>query len=97
MEVLDGVVWITQSNDPRDIVIEAGQAFVLDRPGLALVNSLLTDATIAITIATHIAPEANRYDGGVPIFIDGKLIGAAGVSGRRSRGRNLGTGCAGRR
>jgi ferric-dicitrate binding protein FerR (iron transport regulator) len=34
---LKGIVWITQSEDSRDIVIQAGQSFVLDRPGLALV------------------------------------------------------------
>jgi hypothetical protein len=53
VKVLDGVAWVTQSNDPRDIVIEAGQSFVLDRPGLTLVNPLLVDATIAITMARH--------------------------------------------
>jgi Protein of unknown function (DUF2917) len=52
--VLDGIAWITQSNDPRDVVIEAGQSFVFDRPGLALVNSLLTDAIIVITIARQV-------------------------------------------
>jgi hypothetical protein len=34
---VEGAVWITQSNDPRDIVIKGGESFVLDRPGLALV------------------------------------------------------------
>jgi hypothetical protein len=59
VDVLDGVVWITQSYDPRDIVIEAGQSFVLDRPGLALVNSLLTYATIVITIARPVRRRRN--------------------------------------
>jgi hypothetical protein len=52
--VLDGIAWITQSDDPRDIVIEAGQSFVLDRSGLALVNSLLTDAIVVLTIARQV-------------------------------------------
>ena len=45
---LDGTAWITQSDDARDIVINAGQAFVLDRQGLALVAAPLGRATIAI-------------------------------------------------
>jgi hypothetical protein len=59
VDVLDGVVWITQSYDPRDIVIEARQSFVLDRPGLALVNSLVTDATIVITMARQVRRPKN--------------------------------------
>jgi hypothetical protein len=68
VDVLDGVVWITQSYDPRDIVIEAHQSFVLDRPGLALVNSLMTDATIVITMARQVRrPKKTRgYVGAAP-------------------------------
>lgn len=42
--VLRGTVWITQSDDRRDIVLEAGQSFVLDRPGLALIHALTASA-----------------------------------------------------
>ena len=45
---LDGAAWITQSDDARDIVIKAGQAFVLDKQGLALVAAPLGRATVAI-------------------------------------------------
>ena len=45
---LNGAVWITQSNDPRDIVIKAGESFVLDRPGLALVCASAGPATVAV-------------------------------------------------
>jgi hypothetical protein len=45
---LEGAVWITQSNDPRDIVIAAGESFVLDKPGLALVCASAGPATVAV-------------------------------------------------
>jgi hypothetical protein len=34
---LKGTVWITQDRDVRDIILSAGQSFVLDRNGVALV------------------------------------------------------------
>jgi Protein of unknown function (DUF2917) len=43
-----GTVWITQSHDARDIVINAGETFVLDKQGLALVAAPLGQATIAV-------------------------------------------------
>ena len=43
-----GVVWITQSDDPRDVIVEAGESFVLDRPGLALVAAPVGPATITL-------------------------------------------------
>lgn len=35
-----GTVWITQEGDARDIVLQAGQSFTLDRPGLTLISAL---------------------------------------------------------
>jgi hypothetical protein len=38
--VFEGRVWITQAGDPRDIVLDAGESFRVDRPGLTLVQAL---------------------------------------------------------
>jgi hypothetical protein len=49
---LEGVVWITQTDDCRDIVVYAGESFTLDRPGVALVEAPAGPATIALRAAT---------------------------------------------
>jgi hypothetical protein len=35
-----GALWITQANDEKDYTLQAGEAFVVTRPGLVLVQSL---------------------------------------------------------
>lgn len=37
---LSGSVWITQEHDTRDIILEAGGCFVVDRPGLTLISAI---------------------------------------------------------
>ena len=51
VECLQGAVWITQSNDSRDIVLNRGQFFVLDKPGLALVCAAGGPATVAVAVS----------------------------------------------
>ena len=58
IECLEGSVWITQADDPRDIALIAGQAFVLDRPGLALVWAAAGPAALAIERSS---PPLARY------------------------------------
>jgi hypothetical protein len=40
IECLSGALWITQHGDHRDITLERGQSFQLDRGGLAIVYGL---------------------------------------------------------
>ena len=35
-----GCLWITQDRDPRDVILEPGDFFVMDRKGRALVSAL---------------------------------------------------------
>ncbi len=43
-----GLVWLTQQDDPRDTLLEAGTWFRLDRDGLALIYAL-RGASVTIT------------------------------------------------
>jgi hypothetical protein len=50
---LAGVVWVTQANDNRDIILSQGQSFIIDRKGLTVVFAL-KDSAIAVGPAGHI-------------------------------------------
>ena len=62
VECLEGAIWITQSNDPRDIVLNAGQSFVLDRPGLALVCAAAGPAVVAVEVSLQLLPQARSQN-----------------------------------
>jgi hypothetical protein len=66
---LQGAVWITQERDRRDIVLAAGQSFVLDRPGVTVLFAF-QDAAVSIvspwqipdttSVPVHARPERAR-------------------------------------
>ena len=60
VRVLDGVVWITQAGDQRDIVLYAGGTFTLDRNGLTLVVAIDNPAKVVIksNVDRQALPEA---------------------------------------
>ena len=40
IESLSGSLWITIDNDRRDILVNPGEGFTIDRDGLALISAL---------------------------------------------------------
>ena len=45
---VEGSVWITEENQPRDIVLEPGSCYQLRHPGLAIVNPLGGEAAVSL-------------------------------------------------
>ena len=45
---VEGSVWITEENHPRDIVLEAGNCYRLKHRGLAIINALGNHAAVAL-------------------------------------------------
>jgi Protein of unknown function (DUF2917) len=81
---VEGTVWITQSNDPRDIVITAGQSFLLDKQGLALVAAPAGQATIAVRRAGRGTPSI-QFD--LPMT-GPRFEAVAGIRHQRSEKKN---------
>lgn len=43
----EGTVWITEENSRKDVVLEPGSCFRIDRPGLTLVQAF-ADASLSL-------------------------------------------------
>ncbi len=54
--VFQGLVWITQQGDTRDVLVGKGQAFTLDRQGLSIVQAL--EKTKLVVFAADAQQEA---------------------------------------
>jgi hypothetical protein len=58
VKCLRGTLWITQSGDPEDRILDSGESFVFDRPGLSLVSALLDPALVIVQRGTVILRSA---------------------------------------
>ena len=87
LTVVRGTVWITQDRDPRDVVLAAGEDFVLDRPGLAITSALEGDAEIAVEAGVEITP-AVQADMARPLGVLSRLWGRWRASRRAALARN---------
>lgn len=52
LRITRGTLWITLENDTRDVVLEAGDVFTIDRGGLTLVEAQ-NDTTVCV-LARHV-------------------------------------------
>ena len=48
VSAIEGSVWITEENQPNDIVLAPGESYRLRKPGVALVNSLGGSAAVGL-------------------------------------------------
>lgn len=46
---VEGAVWITEENQPRDIVLEPGNCYRLAHDGVAVVNPLAGEASVSLS------------------------------------------------
>jgi len=60
--VFEGQVWITLDNDPRDIILSAGESFSIDRPGLTLAQALRDSKMMLVDADWHSAPLPSSFD-----------------------------------
>jgi len=68
-----GTVWVTQTGDPRDIVLAAGKSFTIDRNGLALVQAF-EPSSISITRS------AAQFRANMPAVLRRLAAAGAGLS-----------------
>jgi len=57
---LRGRVWITQEGDPRDITLEPGEGFTLERPGMTLAAALSASSVRIETPAVRASTSPSR-------------------------------------
>ena len=45
---VEGAVWITEENDPHDIVLQTGHCYRLKNEGVAILNALSGEASVSL-------------------------------------------------
>jgi hypothetical protein len=49
VSAVEGCVWITEENDPNDIVLEPGHSYRLKHDGTAVLNPLAGEASVLLS------------------------------------------------
>ena len=81
LRVTRGMLWITLEDDPRDVILAAGDAFTIDREGLTLIES--QDVSSVCVLARH-ADEMHRRASRPSLALRiADWVGAAGVGAAR--------------
>lgn len=58
--VFQGQAWVTQQNDPRDVLLGAGESFALDRLGMAIVQALEDTSLLVFETRPKVALPVSR-------------------------------------
>ncbi len=61
VKCIRGHLWITQHGDLEDRIIDSGQSFVLNRPGLSLATALGEPAVVVVKPGSGIALQPLRH------------------------------------
>ena len=72
VSALDGFVWITEEDNPRDIVLQPGQSFRLASGGLSMVEAL-SSASISISFMADVNKHRLSRSGATRILSRGHL------------------------
>jgi Protein of unknown function (DUF2917) len=62
VECLSGCLWLTQHNDPRDTVLEAGDGFTIDRDGDTFLSALSDSRFVVLCNPGRHAGEFKRTE-----------------------------------
>jgi hypothetical protein len=63
IECLSGALWITQHNDPRDVILRGSEGFTIERGGATYVSALQPSTLVVLADATTAAGALARRTG----------------------------------